>query len=162
MSPFQNHSQSSEYLKTSRNGPVYYVFFISQQSNTSGLLHKRDGRPDGQSVFCFLILGLFHVSMCYLFIYLFICPFRRSEDEIICCIWISVKYFWLSPPWWFTQVCSGVAFVTGKPEDIFVECDSKTIFTKMHKTSLLQTLMVLASASTGKHFSCIFISLSHL
>lgn len=32
----------------------------------------------------------------------------------------------------------------------------------MHKTSLLQTLMVLASASTGNHYSSLFISLSHL
>lgn len=32
----------------------------------------------------------------------------------------------------------------------------------MHKTSLLQTLMALASASTGNHYSSLFISLSHL
>lgn len=159
MSPFQNHSQSSEYLKTSRN-VLLCIFHIATVEYFGVATQKRWSTRWAKSVlFSYSgIISCVHV----LFIYLFICPFRRSEDEIICCIWISVKYFWLSPPWWFTQVCSGVAFVTGKPEDIFVECDSKTIFTKMHKTSLLQTLMVLASASTGKHFSCIFISLSHL
>lgn len=38
--------------------PVSYRY----SQNTSGLLYKKEGRPSGQSEFCFLILSLFHLS----------------------------------------------------------------------------------------------------